>query len=351
MNGIEPRDQFNSEDELSKLLERWVAPETPKSLDKRVTNSYAREIANANLQADSALLSQKQKEVVAMKFCSTCQEEFADKFSFCPVDGTPLSSSVVRVEEPSVTTSTDVSEETQARVQPRPAFVPPAAVAAGGSLGFVPRGEYHLTIMDDAGLAQRLTHEVKDVAHEYELTWPEFKRDPFGFTKRTFVGYGQMAGRFLGNRNVLISMGASVFAMLGLVAAVAIIDRSHSSVTSHVALVVFAMIASTLLIALFATWMGKERGSAVMGAEPSDSRPTPPLCGRRRGCASMFRSGTDCRSSRYRYLYRRVSDSWPIARRRTSFVPPGSNRIAGRRDPATRFAPDASRRSTDPRWS
>ena len=25
-----------------------------------------------------------------MKQCSTCQEQFADKFSFCPVDGTPL---------------------------------------------------------------------------------------------------------------------------------------------------------------------------------------------------------------------------------------------------------------------
>src|SRR5215212_2750047 len=25
-----------------------------------------------------------------MKQCSVCQEEFADKFSFCPVDGTPL---------------------------------------------------------------------------------------------------------------------------------------------------------------------------------------------------------------------------------------------------------------------
>ncbi|HEY6122523.1 MAG TPA: hypothetical protein VIV66_21385, partial [Pyrinomonadaceae bacterium] len=87
MNSIEPRDQFNSEDELRKLLERWVAPNTPKSLDQRLTNSFAREIANAEVQANSALLSQKQKEVVAMKSCSTCQEEFADKFSFCPVDG------------------------------------------------------------------------------------------------------------------------------------------------------------------------------------------------------------------------------------------------------------------------
>src|SRR6266550_4522919 len=151
MNGIEPRDQFNSEDELSKLLERWVAPETPKSLDKRVTNSYAREIANANLQADSALLSQKQKEVVAMKSCSTCQEEFADKFSFCPVDGTPLSPVVARSEEPSVVTTADSSSEvTYAPVEYDHGFisvVPKPSVVVrshpnGGSLGIAPRGEY-----------------------------------------------------------------------------------------------------------------------------------------------------------------------------------------------------------------
>src|SRR5882724_3774179 len=116
MNGIEPRDQFTSKDELRKLLESWIAPEAPKSLDNKVTHSYAREIANANLQADSALLSQKQKEVVAMKFCSNCKEEFADKFSFCPVDGTPLSPVVARLEEPSVTSVSDVSDTTHAQL-------------------------------------------------------------------------------------------------------------------------------------------------------------------------------------------------------------------------------------------
>jgi TonB family protein len=272
MSGIEPRDQFTSEDELRKLLERWVAPDAPRSLDKRVANSFVREIANANLQAESALLSQKQKEVVEMKFCSTCHEEFADKFSFCPVDGTPLSSVVARLEEPSITSaSLDISEITLASVEPEPAFASQAALA-GGSAKFVPRGEYHLTMIDDAGLARRLTKELKDVAHEYELTWPEFKRDPFGFTKRTFVGYGQMIGRFLGNRNVLVAMGVAVLAMLALVAAVAFLDRAQSARTSRIGIIIFSVIASGLLVALFATWLGRERGAAVMGAEPSDSR-------------------------------------------------------------------------------
>ena len=37
-------------------------------------------------------------------------------------------------------------------------------------------------------------------------------------------------------------------------------------------LIVFAIIAGGLLVALFSTWLGRERGAAVMGAEPSDSR-------------------------------------------------------------------------------
>jgi len=299
MSGIEPRDQLTSEHELRKLLERWVAPDPPRSLDERIVNSYARELANANLQSDSALLSPTQKEVAAMKFCSNCQEEFADKFSFCPVDGTPLSLVTARREEPSTITSVsdpsatkqaaivadsvpqdvyvseNAEEDTNHTTPAAPAqetpFVPEIS-AGNGLLGLVPRPEYHLTFLDDAGLAERLTHEVKDVAHEYELTWPEFKRDPFGFTKRTFVGYGQMLGRFLGNRNILVAMGAAVFAMLALVAVVAFVDRSRSAATGKVGLIGFAVLASALLVGLFATWLGRERGAAIMGAEPSDSR-------------------------------------------------------------------------------
>ena len=126
--------------------------------------------------------------------------------------------------------------------------------------------------MDDAGLVSRLTHELKDTAHEYELTWPEFKRDPFGFTKRTFVGYGQMLRKFLANQNVLVAMGAAFLAMLALVGAVVLMDRTQSTKTSRVGLIGFSIVAAGLLIALFSTWLGRERGAAVMGAEPSDSR-------------------------------------------------------------------------------
>ncbi len=159
--------------------------------------------------------------------------------------------------------------ETGTIVSKAPAYT---GAASSASSALALRDEYHLTIMDDAGLVQRLAQEVKDVAHEYQLTWPEFKRDPFGFTKRTVVGYGTMMRRFLGNRNILLAMGVAVLAMLALVTAVALLDRSQSAGSSRIGLIVFAVIAGGMLVALFSTWLGRERGAAVMGGEPTDSQ-------------------------------------------------------------------------------
>jgi TonB family protein len=285
--GVQPEDEFVSEDELKTLLGRWTAPEPSRVLDKRIATSFQREFSGADGLSQSVLLPQRREEVVLMKFCTRCEEEFADKFSFCPVDGTPLTAVEVKSEEPSLTVSKEEPSLTVSKGEPEPwvddssgsysdePIAPeiPAAQAAyatGGALML--RDEYHLTIMDDAGLVARLAHELKDTAHEYELTWPEFKRDPFGFTKRTFVGYGQMLRKFLANRNVLLAMGASVLAMLALVGAVMLMDRTQGTKTSRLGLIGFSILAAGLLIALFSTWLGKERGAAVMGAEASDSR-------------------------------------------------------------------------------
>jgi TonB family protein len=262
MSSIEPEDQFSSEEELKGLLERWIAPRPSNLLDKRVANSYQREFARA-VEAESVPLPQREKEVVTMKSCSTCQEEFADKFSFCPVDGTPLNGFAPKRKD-SVIRPLENKPAVLASSEP--------ALAGVSSQALESRGEYHLTIMDDAGLASRLVHELKDVAHEYELTWPEFKRDPFGFVKRSITGYGQMAGRFFGNRNVVIAMATAVLAMVALVAAIAFIDRSHSTGISRTGLILFALVAFGMLVGIFATWLKGDRGAAFAGAQPTDSR-------------------------------------------------------------------------------
>ncbi|HKY44735.1 MAG TPA: TonB family protein [Pyrinomonadaceae bacterium] len=254
--GVEPEEGFISDDELKSLLERWVAPGPSRTLDKRIETSFKRVFS----------------EGVSMKFCSVCKEEFADKFSFCPVDGTPLTVVTPKVEDPSVTVASD--QKPRIEVPFNQAEVPvdsePVYVAADNSAAMVLRDEYHLTMLDDAGLTSRLSRQVRDVAHEYQLTWPEFKRDPFGFTKRTFVGYGQMFVKFLRKPNVLVAMGAAFVGMLALVGAVVLMDRTQSTAASRVGLGIFTFVALGLLVALFATWLGRDKG-AVMGAESSDS--------------------------------------------------------------------------------
>ena len=291
--GVEPEDKFDSEDELKALLERWTTPGPSRVLDKRIETSFAREFSGADgvsrfTESNPVLLSLRRDEVVSMKFCSKCQEEFADKFSFCPVDGTPLTAVSSKVApnvagDPSVTVSRN---DQPPAIQAAAAYTNTAdasddsatnwgavsSVGSSTSQALALRDEYHLTFLDDAGLTSRLTHELKDVAHEYQLTWPEFKRDPFGFTKRTIVGYGGMLRKFLGKPNVLVAMGAAFLGMIALVGAVALIDRSRSSGVSKGGLIAFSIFAGGLLIALFSTWLGRERGAAVMGAEPSDSK-------------------------------------------------------------------------------
>src|SRR5882672_2049420 len=268
----EPGENVISEDELKSLLDRWIAPQPSKTLDQRVANSYHREMGSGVPAADSVRFPQSHNEVVKMKFCSTCKEEFADKFSFCPVDGTPLKVLAAEPEKnfvnPAAPSEPTVSEPVLA-VPPIDASEP--VLAGAGSMALVPRGEYHLTMIDDAGLVGRLAKEVADVAHEYQLTWPEFKRDPFGFTKRSLMGYGQMASKFFGNRNVLAGLIVAVVAMAGLVGVIGLLDRAQPGGISRTGFITFALVACIMLAGIFVTWLRKSQSGAVLGAPDAES--------------------------------------------------------------------------------
>src|SRR2546426_4172706 len=186
---------------------------------------------------NSAFHSQRDSEVVAMKFCSTCEEQFADRFSFCPVDGTPLSAvpaaPAAQVSAPLPETFYPVAEGITSKAVAEPEYfeaataasatAPAAKAAATNAMNI---GEYHLTILEDTGLLSRLASELGEVAHNYQLTWPEFKRDPFGFVKRSAQGYGQMVGRFFSSRDVVLAMLISLVAMGALVGGIMLLDRS-----------------------------------------------------------------------------------------------------------------------------
>jgi TonB family protein len=227
MSSIEPKDPLFSEGELRRVLELWVTPKPSKTLDERVSNSYYRELGSDDAATQPVALPQSQNEVVTMKFCSTCQDEFADKFSFCPVDGTPLNGFVPRNEE-SVTRA--AAQEPAASVTSSVTHAPVfAAAAVAGSAGAVAdKEEFHFTFMDDAGLTRRLMDAVKEVAHESELTWPEFKRDPFGFSKRMAVGYSQAGWRALSQPNVATGVLSALFVVMTVVFGVFLLDRMQT---------------------------------------------------------------------------------------------------------------------------
>jgi len=87
------------------------------------------------------------------------------------------------------------------------------------------RGEYHLTFVEDDGLARRLARQLKSVAGDAELTWPEFKRDPVGFTRRSVGAYGKAGMAFFSQRNVVLATFASFLFVTLLLGSVFALER------------------------------------------------------------------------------------------------------------------------------
>jgi TonB family protein len=271
--------KFMQDEDLGDLLRQWNVPKTPDTLDNRVAAAYQQSRSGGSV-SDLAFNPKRDSEVVKMKFCNTCQEEFAERFSFCPVDGSPLTevsaaavSEPARRPEPIMTAEAVAASKVESpqpeNVKGKSSFRVTAPVAAAAATGNI--GEYHLTILEDRGLVSRLADELGNVAHNYQLTWPEFKRDPFGFVKRSVQGYGQMVGKFLGKRDAMLAILIAFGAMAALVGLLAVIDRTQSGSTSRIGLFIVGGVAALALLALFATWLGRDSGAAVMGARPADS--------------------------------------------------------------------------------
>ena len=167
-----------------------------------------------------------------MKQCSTCKEEFADKFGFCPVDGTPLGVTVAEPEpaaqtgDESFLTASAPNGNGSAHSEDFPhgeeETVASHAAAPSG------RGEYHLTFIQDVGLTRRLAREVKAVAHDAELTWPEFKSDPVGFTRRSLAAYGNAGWKFVSQRNTAVALIAAFVVIGSVVGLIIALERVRS---------------------------------------------------------------------------------------------------------------------------
>ncbi len=278
--------------DLRQALHRWSAPEVSESFDNRMFALYRKEFSEnlegnslstnrageasiyaANLASnqfqnqDTAQYMQTGEEV-KMKHCSKCQKDFADTFSFCPTDGTPLLNVAGEINgalsndatnnamgdyDEAVTVgranpfigenipvtarrnvhamandATSQSDVNHAAMNGNAANIAAGAAAlaaannaygaretaASAESNALPlHSEYHLTIIEDTGIVRRLGNEFRGVAQASRLTYPEFKRDPAGFSKRVVTGYSTLAWNTFKQPNVAT---ATISAVLGM---------------------------------------------------------------------------------------------------------------------------------------
>ena len=113
-----------------------------------------------------------------MKRCNACDEVFEEKFSFCPVDATPLNSLAAEVQ--------------------------------GAS-----RAEFHLTMIDQAGLAERLAQEFRYLSLQMKVAWPGLKSDPIGFAGALIADTGK-SWRRLAAPNSLAAFATAMLLVLSV---------------------------------------------------------------------------------------------------------------------------------------
>ncbi len=229
---------MSDEQALKLLLASWRAPAAPDALRARVVNSYREELQRSVAE-----------EGEEMKRCPMCHAEFAPQFRFCPLDGLPLvaglearpaADTLAQLEQTSserlhapVATLAEVHEFDSVAIE---SLLPEdAGTVTATRVNARTRAEYQLTLLAEASLYARLTTELRAAGRESQLTWPELKRDPVGFARRTAVGYGLLLRRLVAQEHVAQAMVAAFVVILSLVGAVVALDRYHRAQRSALA--------------------------------------------------------------------------------------------------------------------
>jgi TonB family protein len=167
--------------ELDPLLRLWLVPGMRAALDHRIVGSFHSQ-RSFRIGIASPHFEPTTKETL-MKRCNACDEEFEDKFSFCPVDATPLNSLAAEV----------IGQIVVGEARSRASSERPKVSRRGSRL------EFHLTMIDNARLPERLAKEVRDLSDQTRRAWPALKRDPIG------VGKGLLADSFINLRRAFVA--------------------------------------------------------------------------------------------------------------------------------------------------
>lgn len=121
-----------------------------------------------------------------MKRCNACQEEFAEKFSFCPVDGSLLNSLAALVGKD----LDEIRGDERSRAgrpchdaDPRAGRPWHDADPRAGRPCHA-QSDFHVTMLSSTTLWHRLAREGAFAIGQLRLLWPEFKREPITVARR-----------------------------------------------------------------------------------------------------------------------------------------------------------------------
>lgn len=153
-----------------------------------------------------------------MKRCKACDEEFEDKFSFCPVDATPLNILAAAViaapANPNQFESEPLGRENRMTETATRERVP-----------------FRLTMMDHTTLPQRLMRELHFLIGQLKQEWPLVKRDPIGSGKRVIAATKLRLKNLLAAPNSIAAIATAV----ALLTAAGILAFSSTSSSASIA--------------------------------------------------------------------------------------------------------------------
>jgi TonB family protein len=149
-----------------------------------------------------------------MKRCNACDEEFEDKFSFCPVDATPLNSLAAAV--------CGERENETAPIKSR--ALATEEKLASETLSTLAR-EFRVTMIDNTTLLERLAREVRFLVRQIRQAWPGVKHDPVGFGRRAIAEGRLRLRRTLASPNSLAAITTALMVVLSAAMIFVLSDR------------------------------------------------------------------------------------------------------------------------------
>ena len=197
------------ENDLNGLLRLWLAPAIPRSLDQRIVRSF-RWIRHDHIGIASPRTKPTTLEV-SMKRCNACDEEFENKFSFCPVDGTPLNElAAALVNQSSRRDSVAVAPEDERVTNTHSPQRP---------------GDFNVTMIDSSVLFQRLITELCFAFYQLKQAWSDFKQDPIGVGGRGIIQSVDRLKQLFRAPNAVAGFATALLILISTILAVIILER------------------------------------------------------------------------------------------------------------------------------